>query len=195
LSDKVIQNLTIRQMKAVFDHLLLSDIRKQIENCSEKSEVILIFRQYRNDQIAIYQFNDIWFGSFASSAMDAERERILMKELCNPYGFDMYFKIPTDEIPLGFINLEPYEGHPDVMLYRHCVCYFEEQKLLVCETYNTSEGKEHHALQWELDGCCAVKVRQFPPLDITRLPDSWGWKLENVDVVMIFRDSKRTYDT
>ena len=43
-------------------------------------------------------------------------------------------------------------------------------------------------LQWRwVDKGTKVQVGPYPPLTITRKHD-WGWRLENVHVVLLFRD-------
>lgn len=144
---------------------------------------------------ALYEvsFTDMWFGSYASSSLDAQRQVIAKDELCNPYGFDTYFKVLEEEVwdENNLSQLIPYEGRPGIMLYKHSVCYFDSNNEFVMEM---KEGESHHPmnLQWSWNYDCLVQVGPYPHLVIARLPN-WGWKLENVHVVMLFRDSRAEY--
>mmetsp|Transcript_2698 Transcript_2698/g.4350 ORF Transcript_2698/g.4350 Transcript_2698/m.4350 type:complete len:162 (-) Transcript_2698:128-613(-) len=133
------------------------------------------------------RYSDLWFGCYASSVLDAQRQKITKEELCNPHGFDTYFKVLEDEVwDAGDVDqLIPCEGRPGIMLYQHSVCYFEPSNEFVMEM---KHGETHHPvnLQWLWNGSL-VQVGPYPHLVITRLPN-WGWKLENVHVVMLFRD-------
>jgi len=209
LSDEAIQKLTASEIHSFFDHFLLSQEKKQIQNFVSLYELQAFFQNHRNRHIesttytAIPEYNDLWFGSFCSSAIDAKRHQITLRELCNPYGFDMYFKIPASDIPHGlhFLELdymEPYEDNPDMVLYRHSVCYFtEEDHMFQIELESSKRGTSllQHSLRWNWSGTnnTAVQVGPYPPLDVIRLPN-WGWKLENINVVLMYRDSRRIYN-
>lgn len=197
LSDAVINHLTVRQIRGLFNHFLLHQQKQQLKTCLEKSEMIRLVRTYAEELQfeGEVRYSDLWFGSFASSMLDAQRESITKEELCSPYGFDTFFKVLEEEVwdSNDLAQLIPYDGHSGIMLYQHSVCYFDPNNdEFVMEL---KDGEAHHPMnfQWQWNHNL-VQVGPYPHLVITRLPD-WGWKLENVHVVMLFRDSRSEYSS
>ena len=185
--------MSVRQIRSLFNHVLLREKKLQLQNCLEKSEMLNLLKSYRDEVVELpFQFTDLWFGAYASSILDSQRVRITKEELCSPHGFDVHFKILQDEVrdEADLAELQPYEGHPGVMLFHHSVSYFNPNGDFDMEM---KDPDSHHPtdLRWRLERR-TVQVGPYPYLVIKRQPD-WGWKLENVHVVMLFRDTRAKY--
>uniref|UniRef100_A0A7S4I343 F-box domain-containing protein n=1 Tax=Odontella aurita TaxID=265563 RepID=A0A7S4I343_9STRA len=147
-------------------------------------------------------FDDIWFGSFASSIFDAQRVCITEEELCSPHGFNLHFKMSTDFLPsdglddeMGLADrLRPCGNRSDMKLLFHTLCRFEHSLSTGGGEDREEEGRTFHmdndphhpsALPWRwlLIGR-ALQVFPYPPLLVSRTGD-WGWKLENMNVVLL----------
>ena len=137
-------------------------------------------------------FSDIYFGSYACSVFDSKREAITLKELCSKSGYEMYFKIAQDEVDDDDRSyLTPYDDAEGILLYHHSTVYFEESESrdfsIVLKQYVHSYHPTDLKWRW-LEVGKRVQVGPYPPLTITRRKD-WGWRLENLHVVLLFKDA------
>lgn len=191
-----VQRMTVRQIRSIFHHPLLSEKKDLLEKCLEKNELQRFLQVHMLDVMSDgpdwhHFFSDIYFGSYACSVLDSRRERLTQLELCTPHGFDMYFKIAQDEVDdadRSFLTV--YDEAEGILLYHHSTCYFEDGRdfLIVLKQYVHSYHPTDLKWRW-LDVGKRVQVGPYPPLTITRRKD-WGWKLENLHVVLLFRDRK-----
>ena len=162
-------------------------------------------------------FEDIYYGSYVSSLLDSKRQIITNLELCTRYGFDMYFKISIDDGDIvadqTFLTLYQDDPTQRTFLYHHSTCYFSSNENTMKDgddsddddnDGNGSNGntfkivlrqqnQQHHHpnnLQWRwLDIGRRLQVGPYPPLLVSRRSDDdWRWKLENIHVVLLFRD-------
>jgi hypothetical protein len=191
LSDAIVDTLSVRQIRSFFSHPLLKDEHDQLANCLEKHEMKELVKMYMASiaNVSSSFSAGMWFGSYASSVIDARRRFMTRRELTTKFGYDMYFKIQEDEIweEAELENLVPYENHPGLLLYRHSICYFEDDGEL-CMEMRESDLSQPTNLRWRWDGRY-VQVGPYPPLRIARQGD-WGFKLENVHVVLLMREEK-----
>jgi hypothetical protein len=139
-------------------------------------------------------FSDLYFGSLACSMMDSHRNMISIVELCTPFGFDMYFKIEQDDLDemdqenRNNENLQTYEEQQGILLYRHSTCYFRQDRdfRIVLKQYVHSYHPTDLKWRW-LEMGKRIQVGPYPALTVSRRKD-WGWKLENLHVVMYLQD-------
>jgi hypothetical protein len=138
-------------------------------------------------------FSDLYFGSFASSILDSRRSTIILSELCTPFGFDMHFKLLEEDADEWIVenneDLRRYDEAEGILLYKHSTCSFcpdRDFRIVlrpnVAPTYRPSE------LRWRwIEFGKQIQVGPYPSLTVTRRKD-WGWKLENLHVVMYSHD-------
>ncbi|KAG7340134.1 hypothetical protein IV203_006538 [Nitzschia inconspicua] len=135
-------------------------------------------------------FSDLYFGSYASSVMDSKRSIITQQELCTPFGFEMYFKIEEEDADDDVIaetsdRLQRYDDDRSILLYKYSTCYFRHDRdfRLVLRP-NAVPAYRPVDLRWRwLRMGSQIQVGPYPPLFVSRTED-WGWKLENMHVVM-----------
>eukprot|EP00980_Cylindrotheca_fusiformis_P000289 scaffold66_cov115-Cylindrotheca_fusiformis.AAC.21 len=133
-TNECVQRMSEQQIRSVFEHPLLADAEKpsQVEKCKTIAELKRMYRVHMLDIMSdISQnhhfYSDIQFGSYASSRVDAKRDSITLLELCNPFGFDMYFKIAREDVDeTDQIEFASYEESEDILLYHYGVGYFDE---------------------------------------------------------------------
>ena len=103
----------------------------------------------------------------------------------------MYFKIAQDEVDEGDRSfLTTYDEAEGVLLYHHSTCYFQDSREFVIVLKQYVHSYHPTDLKWRwLDVGKRVQVGPYPPLTVSRRKD-WGWKLENLHVVLFFRDRK-----
>jgi hypothetical protein len=193
-SDEVIASMSVRQIRSLFDHFLLHEHKAQLKNCLEKSEMLALVESFRDTVVnARVRFTDLWFGAYASSILDSRRSIITKEELCSPFGFNVFFKILQDEVwdEADMAELRPYEGHDGVLLFHHSVSYFKPNGDFEMEMKDP-ESVYPIDLRWRWAGNM-VQVGPYPHLVVTRQEHDWGWKLENIHVIMLFRGSKANY--
>ncbi len=193
-SKEAVERITDSQIRAIFNVPLLTEKKALIEKCIEKSELQRFLQVHMLDVMSDGSewhrfFPDIFFGSYACSVLDSRRETITQSELCTPHGFDMYFKIAQDEVDdadRSFLTI--YNEAEGVLLYHHSTCSFDESRdfQIVLKQYVHSYHPTDLKWRW-LDVGKRIQVGPYPPLTITRRKD-WGWKLENLHVVLLFRD-------
>jgi hypothetical protein len=191
-----VQRMTIHQIRMLFQHPLLAKKKEMLAKCIEKSELQRFMQVHMLDVMSDepdwhHFFRDLYFGSYACSKLDSKRAMITSLELCTPFGFDMYFKIAQDEVEdadRSFLTV--YAETEGVLLYHHSTCYFEETRDFSIVLNQHIHSLHPTDLKWRwLDIGKRVQVGPYPPLTITRRKD-WGWKLENLHVVLLFRDRK-----
>jgi hypothetical protein len=190
LTRREIQNLSLEQLRAFYRHPLLNmdasdlDLNPQLE----KSMMQGALQLYMTTLESRYIRDCCWYASYSASVFDSKRSEILDSEVCSPRGWDTYFKIdPADVNDQDFLaNLVPFEDDDTVLLYPHSICYFHENRDFTMEL---KEADLRHTtdLKWVNDGGHAIRVGPYPPLVATR-KDDWGWKLENLHVVLYTRD-------
>ena len=148
-----------------------------------------VYDTYWRHGLFVPFFHDIWFGSYASSVIDRTKRRFMVnEELCSPFGFDMYFKIADDEVwdPTDAEELLPYEN--GVMLYHHSVAYFLPDQTFALEQMGPGSHYQPTNLEFEWNRNL-VRIGPYPYLTISKTRHG-KWKLENVHVVMMLRDTK-----
>lgn len=189
-----VQRIRPCQIRAIFEHPLLVEKRSLIDKCSEHSELQRFFQVHMLDVMSDGSewhrfFSDIFFGSFVCSVLDSKRELITQSELSTPFGFDMYFKIAQDEVDDGDRTfLTEYDDAEGVLLYHHSTCFFEESREFQIVLKQHVHSYHPTDLKWRwLEVGKRIQVGPYPPLTISRRKD-WGWKLENLHVVLLFRD-------
>lgn len=192
---EAVMRMTDSQIRAIFDHPLLSEKKALLKKCTEQPDLQRFLKVHMLDVMSdgpeFHQFfPDIFFGSYACSVLDSRRETITSPELCTPHGFDMYFKIARDDVDdadRSFLTV--YSEAGGVLLYHHSTCFFEEDRnfRIVLKQYVHSYHPTDLKWRW-LDMGKRIQVGPYPPLTITRRKD-WGWKLENLHVVLLFRDT------
>lgn len=134
-------------------------------------------------------FTDLYFGSYASSVLDAKRSVISQHELCTPFGFEMHFKIEEEDaddvIAETHEELQRYDEAEGILLYRHSTCYFcPDRDFRLVLRPNVAPTYRPNDLRWRwLQAGKEIQVGPYPPLTVSRTKD-WGWKLENLHVVM-----------
>jgi hypothetical protein len=194
-SKDAVKRMSASQIGAIFEHPLLTEKKLLIEkSCIEKSELQRFLQVHMLDVMSDGSewhrfFPDLYFGSYACSVFDSRRETITQSELCTPCGFDMYFKIAQDEVDDADRSfLKVYDEAEGILLYHHSTCFFEESRdfQIVLKQYVHSYHPTDLKWRW-LDVGKRIQVGPYPPLTITRRKD-WGWKLENLHVVLLFRD-------
>lgn len=139
-------------------------------------------------------FSDLYFGSYASSVMDSKRSIISQQELCSPFGFEMHFKIEEDDADDVIAEttseeLQRYEDAEGILLYRHSTCHFRpDRDFRLVLRPNVAPTYRPNDLRWRwLQVGSEIQVGPYPSLTVSRTKD-WGWKLENLHVVMFSND-------
>ncbi len=182
--------MTKKQLLSILGHPLVASANRTVQlDSADLTEVQRLLQLHMLDVVSSNTgrslfFSDIFFGSYACMIRDSKRENMLPAELCTSLGFDVCFKASeTDMEQSNVEGLVPYEEHPGILLYYHTVCRFRDDHGFEMEkpTYHTGE------LSWRwLQGGRHVQVGHYPPLAISRQKD-WGWKLENLYVVLLHR--------
>jgi len=189
LSAAVIDNMTVKQLRAFYKHPLLdldaSDLNllPHLEENMMRGALQLYMTTVQN-----HGLQDLWFASYSLSRFDGSRADILDSELCSPRGFDTYFKIdPNDVTDEDFLeNLVPYEDDTEVLLYPHSICYFGSETHDFTMELREADLRHITDLKWARSEDGSVRVGPYPSLQATRQAD-WGWKLENMHVVLYAR--------
>jgi hypothetical protein len=134
-------------------------------------------------------FSDLYFGSYASSILDSKRNILSQKELCTPFGFEMHFKVEREDagdvVMTTNEELERYDDAEGILLYRYSTCHFRSDRdfRLVLRP-NIAPMYRPTDLRWRwLEVGRRIQVGPYPSLTVSRTKD-WGWKLENLHVVM-----------
>lgn len=154
-------------------------------------------QQYMLDLLSDTQqqcfYHDLWFGSYASSVMDARRVHMFHLEITNSHGFEMYFKISRLDVldDEDLDELEIYPDHEGLMLYHHSTCHFLDNKGFAMDMGNDEDNAHIPTdLKWRwIEEGMLLQVGPYPPLSVSRRKD-WGWKLENAHVVLVYRDAR-----
>jgi hypothetical protein len=193
-----VRRMTAAQIRTIFQHPLLSEKRDLLDkkHITEKADLQRFLQVHMLDVMSDgpewhHFFSDICFGSYTCSVMDSKRDSITPLELCTPSGFDMYFKIATDDVDdadRSFLTTYDEEGgNGNILLYHHSTCFFEESRefSIVLKQYVQSYHPTDLRWRW-LDVGKRLQVGPYPPLAVSRRKD-WGWKLENLHVVLLFR--------
>ena len=133
-------------------------------------------------------FSDLYFGSFASSMIDSQRQYITQAELCHSSGFEMYFKIEEEDVDEAGGNLDnnfqPYEDGEGILLYRHSTCYFRPDREFRITLQPNVHSYQPPDLRWRwIEVGKRIQVGPYPALTVSRRKD-WGWQLENLHVIM-----------
>jgi hypothetical protein len=194
-SKYAVNRMSVSQIRAIFEHPLLTEKKALLEKCIEKSELQRFLQVHMLDvmsdgsELCHFFFSDIYFGSYACSVLDSKRDCITQSELCTPHGFDMYFKIADDEVDDADRSfLTKYTEGEGILLYHHSTCFFEESRDFQIVLKQHVHSYHPTDLKWRwLDMGKRIQVGPYPPLTITRKKD-WGWKLENLHVVLLFRE-------
>jgi len=183
-------------VQSIFDHPLLKEKQRLLKDSMETADLQRFLQVHMLDIMSAPSpttmpfFANIWFGSYASAVLDSKRTSISKEELCTPFGFHMYFKIAVEEVveeDQEFLT----EYTDGTLLYHHSTCFFE------AESKNFRMVLHHHVhsyhptdLQWRwLKVGERLQVGPYPPLTVARQKD-WGWKLENLHVVLMLRDQE-----
>jgi hypothetical protein len=190
LTRREIQSLSLEQLRAFYRQPLLNldtsdlDLNPQLEKCTIQGALQLYMASLHNRYIR----DCLWYASYSASVFDSKRSDILDSELCSPRGWDTYFKIdPADVNDQDFLeNLVPFEDDDSVLLYPHSICYFHENREFTMEL-KEADLRHTTGLKWNKDGERLVRVGPYPPLVVSRKED-WGWKLENLHVVLYARE-------
>lgn len=138
-------------------------------------------------------FSDLYFGSYASSIMDSKRSVITQAELCTQFGFDMFFKIEEEDADDVIVEtneeLQRYGEAEGILLYKHSTCYFRpDRDFRIVLRPNVAPTYRPTDLRWRwIEVGKQIQVGPYPSLTVTRRKD-WGWKLENMHVVMYSQD-------
>jgi hypothetical protein len=196
-----VRRMTAAQIRTIFQHPLLSEKRDLLDkkHITEKADLQRFLQVHMLDVMSDgpewhHFFSDIYFGSYTCSVMDSKRDSITPLELCTPAGFDMYFKIATDDVDdadrsflTSYDDEEEGGGDGTILLYHHSTCFFEESRefSIVLKQYVQSYHPTDLRWRW-LDVGKRLQVGPYPPLAVSRRKD-WGWKLENLHVVLLFR--------
>ena len=197
LTNDAIQRMNEDQVRSVFEHPLLSEKKERMESvCKDGLELRRFYRVHMLDVMSGISdcshrfFSDVQFGSFASSLIDSKRDLIMQSEICTPFGFDMFFKIARDDVDVDDQELlTTYEDAEDILLYHHSTCFFEPSYDFHIVLNQEMENYHPTNLSWTwLDLGRRLQVGPYPPLTVSRTKN-WGWKLENLHVILLFRDS------
>jgi hypothetical protein len=200
-----VQNMTTEQVLCMFRHPLVKDkyrtLQKEIlKNENNTNDFLQRFVQVHMLDVmseggdgSNFQrrrfFSDLYFGSFASSMIDSQRQYITQAELCNPCGFEMYFKIEEEDVDEAAgenleNNLQPFEEGEGVLLYRHSTCYFRSDREFRMTLGPNVHGYQPPDLRWRwIEAGKRIQVGPYPALTVSRRND-WGWQLENLHVIM-----------
>jgi hypothetical protein len=184
------------QIRSIFDHPLLAEKRSRIRDCNDVTELRRFLQVHMLDTMSEDEdsesdqqlfFSDLYFGSYACSIMDSMREKITQAELCVKHGFNMLFKILVEDVDeADRQHLLPYND--EILLYPYSTAFFEESRDFHIDIDRMPHSYHPANLKWTwIDVGKYVQVGPYPPLKASR-SDDWGWKLENLHVVLIFRD-------
>lgn len=192
---EAVAKMSESQIHAIFDHPFLAEQKALLYKCSDRTEKQRFLQVHMLDVMSSDGsnwhnfFSDIYFGSFASSQLDSRRETISQAELCTKYGYEMYFKIVEEEVDdEDRESLLKYDEAENILLYHHSTCYFEENRDFRIELDQAIHSYHPTDLKWGwIEVGHRMQVGPYPPLTASRRKD-WGWKLENLHVVMFFRD-------
>jgi len=198
----VVSRMSEVQIRSIFNHPLLPEKRSQIQDCHDEIELRRFLQVHMLDVMSedddYYQsdsdhchrpvfFSDLYFGSYASAVKDSTRDKITPAELCTPHGFHMFFKISEEDVDEeDRQHLMPYKD--GVLLYPYSTGFFEESRSFHIDTSQIPQSYHPANLKWTwIEVGKQVQVGPYPPLTASRSND-WGWKLENLHVVLIYRD-------
>eukprot|EP00558_Chaetoceros_sp_UNC1202_P001721 CAMPEP_0197260906 /NCGR_PEP_ID=MMETSP1429-20130617/84272_1 /TAXON_ID=49237 /ORGANISM="Chaetoceros sp., Strain UNC1202" /LENGTH=275 /DNA_ID=CAMNT_0042725155 /DNA_START=557 /DNA_END=1381 /DNA_ORIENTATION=+ len=125
-------------------------------------------------------FDDLWFGSYASSIVDSRRSRITVDELLSRKGFLMHFKIFQEngnDTRYGMTGEQSGGEEDDEGMHGLGLgtCYFEEdENKFRVEESDDAEMLHPQGLHWKWCGTDKkfVQVGHYPPLKIHRL-ENW----------------------
>ena len=101
----------------------------------------------------------------------------------------MHFKIleeDTDDLFLETTEeLQRYDEAEGILLYKHSTCYFRpDRDFRIVLRPNVAPTYRPNDLRWRwIENGKQIQVGPYPSLTVTRRKD-WGWKLENLHVVM-----------
>lgn len=190
LSTEEIEELTLDQLRAFYRHPLLEldasdpSLPPQMEQNMIRGALHFYMTSIQN-----HGLHERWFASYSLSVFDSTRRTALLdSELCSPRGYDTYFKIdPNDVTDEDFLeNLVPYNDDEELLLYPHSICYFHEDSRAFTMELREADLRHTPDLKWTRPDEHSVRVGPYPPLVATRQAD-WGWKLENLHVVLYAR--------
>lgn len=195
LSNDAVSRMSEEQIHAIFRHPLLSEKEMMLRECSGLHELRQFLQVHMLDVMSDDEdsnrrhrfFSDIYFGSYLYASMDSRRDRITQAELCIKYGFEMFFKILADDVDEE--DQEHLITHSNgILLYPYSTVYFDESRDFRMDLAQAPHSHHPTNLKWTWVGAGrAVQVGPYPPLIASRR-DDWGWKLENMHVVLIFKD-------
>lgn len=191
---EAVSRMSETQIRGLFEKPFLCDKKTRLDKCADKTERQKFLQVHMLDIMSDGTnthrfFSDIYFGSFACSILDSKRETISQAELCTRYGYRMYFKINEEEVDEEDREaLEKYDEAENILLYHHSTCYFDESRDFRIELNQAVHSYHPTDLKWGwLEVGRRLQVGPYPPLTASRRND-WGWKLENMHVVMFFKD-------
>jgi hypothetical protein len=154
--------LGYKSLSALQIKYILKERRIDVRGCSEKSEFVALALSSQSPVLGCSvpviprPFSSKWKASFYVSLADGHRTRAVKDDICS-YTWRMTFKNNPDAYPDWESSF-----HSDMTL--------------------TSEPNPNPGVNmtWCFYGSEDeyVRVGQYPPLIISRLPD-WGWRMEN----------------
>ena len=196
-SNDAVSRMSELQIRSIFDHHLLVEKRAKIRDCNNIIELRRFLQVHMLDIISGYEdlahpkqdlfFSDLYFGSYAHSIIDSTRDKITQAELCVKHGFNMFFKILQEDVEEA--DRQHLLAYKDgILLYPYSTAFFEDSRAFRIDVDQIPQSYHPANLKWTwIEVGKQVQVGPYPPLTASR-SDDWGWKLENLHVVLIFRD-------
>ncbi|KAL3935480.1 MAG: hypothetical protein SGBAC_009008 [Bacillariaceae sp.] len=215
-----VQKMTRSHIISVFDHPLLNYQLPQLQQvANDDTQLKNFYKMHMLDimsgssQLCCFH-SDVYFGSYASSLQDAQRDVITNLELCNPLGFDMYFKIARDDVDeVDQLEFTAYEESEEILLYEYGAGLFhnsydfrmtlrqdvlshhptgmipQQNRALLHISNSLLIPRVPSELAWQwLDNGRKLQVASYPPLTVSRTK-RWGWKLENIHAILLMRNT------
>jgi F-box-like len=182
------------QIRSIFEHPLLVEQRNKICECNDMTELRRFLQVHMldvwsedKDETRQLFFSDLYFGSYACSLMDSKRVKMTQAELCAKRGYQMFFEILEEDVEVtDRRHFKPYKDGILLIPYRSAV--FEESREFRIDHNSNPDSFLPATLRWTwIEIGRQVQVGPYPPLIASR-SDDWGWKLENLHVVLFARD-------
>ena len=185
------------QIRSIFDHPLLVEKKAKIRDCHNIIELRRFLQVHMLDIMSDDEhmahsqqhlfFSDLYFGSYAYSMIDSTREQMTQAELCVKHGYNMFFKILEEDVEQA--DRQHLLAYKDgILLYPYSTAFFEDSRAFRIDVDQIPQSYHPANLKWTwVEVGRQVQVGPYPPLTVSRR-DDWGWQLENLHVVLIFRD-------
>ena len=185
------------QIRSIFDHPLLVEKKAKIRDCHNIIELRRFLQVHMLDIMSDDEhmahsqqhlfFSDLYFGSYAYSMIDSTREQMTQAELCVKHGYNMFFKILEEDVEQA--DRQHLLAYKDgILLYPYSTAFFEDSRAFRIDVDQIPQSYHPANLKWTwVEMGRQVQVGPYPPLTVSR-NDDWGWQLENLHVVLIFRD-------